>query len=211
MLKLVIDNKKEECPTHDLITCRNTCEYYDEKTEKCSIHLEVDVDSAYDAARCGFFLHKSMTLPESNSKIMNTRFTLIEEEADYLLDDPEIFREFVGKKVYKEMYTYPLEPDFSAFRDDAYWYISPCGTYGCWIVNLYQKPMVTPKDRESAKIGWTKKVYKSPIPLHNHKSSVPLASKVVWIVDEDGYGQYGLLANGQITSLSSPKPRNWAK
>lgn len=202
MLKLVIDNSKHKNEPAG-ITCRNSCEYFDEKTEKCSIHLSVNVDSTYEAARCGLFLHKNMMLPEAGQKKMETRFTIIEEEAYYQLDDPEIFREFVGKKVHKERYTYPLQPDFSAFRDDAYWYLSPCETFGCWVVNLYKKPMVT---------RWTNKVYKSPNPLHDHKSSLSIASKVVWIVDEDGYGQYGLLANGVITSLSSgPKPINWVK
>jgi hypothetical protein len=71
--------------------------------------------------------------------------------------------------------------------------------------------MVFPENREKAEFGWTKKVYKSPIPLHDHKSSLSLASKVVWVIDEDSYGQYALLVNGQITSFSSPKPLNWVK
>lgn len=210
MLKLVIDNTKK---TNDAaaITCRNSCEYFDEKTEKCGIHLSVDVDSAYEASKCGLFLHKSMMIPELNRKTVQSRFDLIEEEDNHLLDDQEIW-EFAGKKVYKNDYKYPLEPDFSAFREDAYWYVSPCKTTGCWVVNLCKKPMLTPVDREHAITGWTPKVYKSPIPLHDHKSSIPLASKAVWVVDEEGYGQYGLLANGVITNFSSgPKPVNWIK
>lgn len=206
MLKLVVDNKK---PMENSITCRNSCDYFDEKTASCSIHQNVNVDSAYDAARCGFFLNKNMTVPAPMTN-RQFKYSLIEEEEEYLLDDEEVF-EIVGKKVYKETYLYPKEPDYSAFRDDAVWFVSTCGSFGCWIVNHCKRLMVCPKNIDQAEKGWGRNVYKSPFPLHDHKTSISLASKVVWYIDEEGYGQYGLLINGQISSLSTPRPKTWQK
>ena len=209
MLSLVIDNTKNTKATES-ITCRNSCDLFDENTESCSINQNVDMDSSNEVARCGFFLSKE-SMKTSNKNHMNFKFSLIEEEANYLLDDPEVFYQFVGKNVFKEEYTYPKEPDFSSLREDAKWFISPCGTYGCWIISLCNKPMSFPASREKAVVGWSKKVYKSPIPLHDHKTSISLASKMCWVIDEEGYGQYALLTNGTISSLASPKPIDWVK
>lgn len=209
MLRLVVDNS--QINYNNLTTCRNSCDLFDEKTGQCSINKGLDVDSAYEVARCGFFIYReSMELKKEN-KPVHQRFSLIEEDADYLLNDEEIFHQLIGKSVLKEKYTYPVEPDFSSFRDDARWFISQCGTYGCWVVNLYKKPLSIPKSKEIAEKGWSSKVYKSPIPLHDHKSSLSIASKMAWVIDEDGFGQYALLVNGKISSISSPKPINWKK
>lgn len=208
MLKLVVDNTKTTAS--NLVTCRNSCDLFDEITGKCSINKNTKVDSPYETARCGFFLERdSMTIKPVD--YTQFRFSLAEEESEELLDDDEIFHQFTGKSVYKESYLYPAEPDFSANRDGANWFVSPCGSYGCWIVNLYKKPMFFPKEKEDAEKGWSSKVYKSPIPLHDHKSSISIASKMAWVIDEEGYGQYALLVNGKITTISSPKPANWKK
>lgn len=208
MLKLVVDNNRNINLNND-ITCRNSCDLFDEITGKCSINKNINVDSPYEAARCGFFLSKNeMSMPKKDQ--VGFRFSLIEEEADYLLDDEEIFHELVGKSL-KKNYTYPLKPDFSSSRDDAFWYVSPCRQYGCWIINQCKKPIPLPKNKSEAEMGWSKRVYKSPIPLHDHKSSLSIASKMAWVIDEEGYGQYALLVNGEISSISCPKPVNWKK
>lgn len=208
MLKLVVDNRRKKSDKNT-VTCRNSCDLFDEITGKCSINKNLNVDSPYETARCGFFLERdSMVLPIEHTRF---KFSLMEEESDELLDDEEIFHQLMGKSVYKETYTYPMKPDFSSNREDANWFVSPCETYGCWIVNLYRKPMIFPKNKTDAEKGWSNKVYKAPIPLHDHKSSVSIASKMAWVVDEDGYGQYGLLVNGKISTISSPRPANWQK
>lgn len=207
MLKLVVDNIRSNNSNHP-ITCRNSCDLFDEITGMCSINQNLNVDSAYEAARCGFFIFReSMELPKHTQQ----KFSLTEEDADYLLDDEEIFHQLIGKSVYKEEYRYPHEPDFSSYREDAKWFISPYGTYGCWIINNYKKPIVIPPSKDMAEKGWSTKVYKSPIPLHDHKSALSIASKMAWVIDEDGYGQYALLVNGKISSISSPKPANWKR
>ncbi|RHW36075.1 hypothetical protein D1B31_18530 [Neobacillus notoginsengisoli] len=207
MLKLVVDNGQLN---NNLPTCRKSCDLFDEITGQCSISQGLDVDSPYEAARCGFFMHRESMAIEENLPI-HKRFSLIEEDADYLLDDEEIFHQLVGKSVLKEHYSYPSEPDFSSLRKDATWFISPCGTYGCWIVNLYKSLLSIPQDKEAAQKGWSNKVYRSPIPLHDHKSPLSIASKMAWVIDEDGYGQYAMLVNGKISQISAPKPVNWKK
>lgn len=209
MLKLVVDNDRTN-QKNPPVTCRNSCDLFDEITGMCSINQVINVDSVYEAARCGFFIYReSMSLTKQTQP--SKRFSLTEDDADYLLDDEEIFHQLIGRSVYKEEYRYPQEPDFSAFRDDAQWFVSPCGTYGCWIINNYKKPFIIPKNKEMAEKGWSNKVYKSPFPLHDHKSALPIASKMAWVIDGEGYGQYCLLVNGKISSISSPKPANWKK
>ncbi|WP_374717788.1 hypothetical protein [Neobacillus sp.] len=207
MLKLVVDNSNGN--KKNMITCRNACDLFDYNTESCSIKNNVNVDSPYETSRCGHFLNKaSMNYEELNS---NFRFSLIGDEDDFLIDDEEIFHELIGTKASIKQSTYPLNPDFPSKRDDAKWFVSPDGQYGCWIINMSKKPMPLPINIEQAEKGWNKNVYKSPIPLHDHKTSLTLASKVAWVIDEEGYGQYCLLVNGKISTISSPKPYNWNK
>ncbi|MEI2358389.1 hypothetical protein [Mesobacillus zeae] len=210
MLKLVVNNDLH-VNKKDTITCKNSCDLFDEITGECSINQGVDIDSPYEAARCGFFIHRdSMSVPEIKDHT-HFKFSLMDDIDDDLLDDQEIFHQLVGKSIYKEEYTYPLKPDFSSYRDDAKWFVSPCGSYGCWIVNHYKKPLSIPKSKDVAERGWNNRVYKSPIPLHDHQSALPISSKMAWLIDEDGFGQYALLVNGKISSISAPKPINWKR
>ncbi|MFT9493861.1 hypothetical protein [Anaerosolibacter sp.] len=204
-----MDNIKQTSKDNG-ITCRNSCELFDSITESCSIKERVNVDSAFEASRCGHFFQKS---PENvqPKRMPSFKFSLIEEDQDYLLDDEEIFHELIGNKFDKKESTYPLQPDFPSKRVDASWYVSPCQTYGCWIINNYKKPLPLPTEIDQAEKGWGKKVYRSPIPLHDHKTSLSLASKIAWVIDEEGYGQYSLLVNGKISTISSPKPSNWKR
>lgn len=204
-----MDNIKQTLKNNST-TCRNSCELFDGITESCSIKEKVNVDIAFEASRCGHFLQKA---PETFplKKTPSFKFSLIEEEDDYLIDDEEIFHELIGSKFDKRESTYPLQPDFPSKREDASWYVSPSGTYGCWIINNYIKPLPLPVDIDQAEKGWSKKVYRSPIPLHDHKTSISLASKIAWVIDEEGYGQFSLLVNGKISTISVPKPSNWKR
>lgn len=196
MIKLVIDNTNRQ-PIQ--VTCRNSCDLFDYITESCSILEDINVDSIFETSKCSFFL---MTNPNDNP-------SSFEEKADFQFDSPEIFHELIEKKILKESFTYSNEPDFPNSRDNAVWYISKCTTYGCWIVNNYKKPLPVPTSFEVAKKGWAKRVYKSPVPLHDHESPLSLTSIIAWIVDEEGYGQYALLINESIASVAFPKPSYW--
>lgn len=205
MLKLVVDNSKTT--QSNIVTCRNSCELFDSITERCSVKNNVNVDSAYETSRCGLFLHKAtMDVPQSH---MDLKFSLIGEEDDYIIDDEEVFHELIGNEFRSDLSTYPLHPDYPSRRDDATWYVSPDETFGCWIINKFNRPQIVPSSIEKAEKGWTNRVYKSPFPLHDHKSALSIASRIAWVIDEEGYAQYSLLVNGRISTLSSPKPANW--
>lgn len=207
MLKLVVDNCK--AASENLITCRNSCELFDGITGSCSVKEKVNVDSSYEASCCGHFLNKDVMATQQKCHTQ-FKFSLIEEENDYLIDD-EIFHELIGNRFNKTESTYPLKPDVPSKSEDAKWYVSRCGTFGCWLINQYKKPLSLPSKIDCAEKGWSKNVYKSPVPLHNHKTSLSLSSRIAWVIDEDGYGQYALLVNGRISTISSPKPINWKR
>ncbi len=209
MLKLVVDNDNQmDKAATNVITCRNSCELFDDITESCSIKQNINVDSAFELKRCGNFFPKLKQIGENT---MKTRFSLIEEDDEYLIEDEDMFKDLIGSQFNHKESTYPNIPDYPARREDAMWYVSPSGTFGCWIINhSASKFLSIPKDGLPEQ-GWSEKVYKSPLPLHDHKTSLSLASKMAWFVDADGFGQYVLLVNGRISTLTSPRPKNWNK
>lgn len=232
MLRLVVDNSKKmdkhfdfegkELQMREILTCRNNCDLFDEITGQCPIKQNVNVDSPFEVVRCGHFVDKSIFSDDDDEELIyldNDISYLFDDDEDFdpteyndldidysIVDDDEFFHEFVGNKFDDESSTYPLEPDYPSKRDDAIWYVSPDKSFGCYIINHYKKPMNVPKSIDQAQKGWTNRVYKSPVPLHNHETSLSLASKIAWYVDEEGYGQYVLLVNGKISTIAFPKP-----
>ena len=212
MLELIVCNKSIQKKDNVKKTCRNACDLFDEFTGTCSINHKKNFDNPFVTMNCEHYLDKELVKESQNLKEHTKfKFSLIEEEADYLLDDEDIFHQLKGNSLYKREYSYPKTPDFSSGREDAYWFISSCGKFGCWIINNSNRIMDVPASLDRAIKGWTPKVYKSPVPLHDHKSSLSLASKIAWVVDEEGYGQYALLVNGDVSRITSPKPENWIK
>lgn len=213
MLKLVVDNtqKVKNKYSRKKFTCRNSCEWFDPISESCIIRMNVNVDSEHELRRCMEFIPRT---DDDYQDFLDYLEFVDEYDIDFdyddgLLDDDDIFHELVGTKESPSPSKYPLEPDYPSRRDDATWYVSPDGTFGCWIINHYDKPMPIPESMDKAEKGWSKRVYKSPVPLHDHKTSKSLASKMAWYVDESGYGQYVLLVNGKISQITAPKPLNW--
>lgn len=205
VLRLVIDNtdkkKKETLPT-----CRLNCELFDHVTGKCGINHDINPDDPYLAARCGDMIYRA-ELDDFDIFWDMEKIEPHELEED-IIDDfaNDIFFEFNGEIFEEKTSKYPTEPDYPSNRDDAVWYVSPCKTFGCWIINKSKKRYrVVSKDQE-VKVGWNKNVYKSPYPLHNHNASKTIASRMAWYVDEEGYGQYVMLHNGKISMITSPKP-----
>ncbi|MGN7299469.1 hypothetical protein [Ferdinandcohnia sp. SAFN-114] len=209
-LKLVVNNDDKKEKTFP--TCRHNCELFDSVTGQCGINDDINPDDPFVAARCGEMIYKdpsddSVYVPPHQENSY-TKFTLIEDEFEWEYEDESIFYELKGDKFNRVDSTYPLQPDYPSNRDDAVWYVSPDKEWGCWIINKSKQRFMAISNNE-AKPGWTKNVYKSPYPLHNHKSSLTLASRMAWYVDEDGYGQYVILANGNVSMISSLKPENW--
>ncbi|MFC0273595.1 hypothetical protein ACFFIX_19575 [Metabacillus herbersteinensis] len=208
-LMLVVDNSSKD-KIKKLPTCRKNCELFDPITNQCGINHNINADDPYLAARCGDMIYKDETddsvfipHPVENVKV---KYTLIEDEFECELED-DFFKEFNGQKFDILNSTYPSQPDYPANRDDAIWYVSPCGKWGAWVVNKSKKRFLTVTN--VVKNGWSTNVYMSPYPLHDHNSSLTLASRMAWFVDEDGYGQYVILGNGKISMISSTRPEGW--
>ncbi|PGT83270.1 hypothetical protein [Bacillus sp. AFS040349] len=210
-LQLVVNNKNKN-KKQDMPTCRKNCELFDPITEQCGVNYKINPDDPLLTARCGEMIYKdenddSVYIPNADNR--SIKYTLIEDEFECELEDESMFLEFHGDKFNPITSTYPMKPDYQVNRDDAIWYVSPSGDWGCWIINKSKKRFFTiPSSSEVIK-GWTKNVYMSPYPLHDHNSSLSLASRMAWFVDADGYGQYVLIANGKISMIASPKPVNW--
>lgn len=187
MLQLVVNNNQQK------LCCKNSCELFDSITNECGVRKNIDPSSSKTVYQCADFIPKQhVTAPSFEEELF------MDEEEDY------VFQEFQGEKRSESTSLYPVQPDSSANRDDAIWYVAPDQSFGCWIINHYQKrfmPVQTVVEE-----GWAKNIYKSPVPLHDHGSPQPIASKMAWYVDREGFGQYVLLANGRISYISAPNP-----
>lgn len=206
-LKLVIDNTSNPGFTKNediqkLKTCRTHCFYFDGQSGKCGIFDEINLDDPKTVHRCQRF---SDWREEDTEEV----FELIEDGFSVEFEDEDFLFELSGDKYSHENSTYPLKPDFPSNREDAIWYISPDKSFACWVINKSKKRFVTVNSNKSVEMGWSKKIYNSPYPLHDHEASSSLKSRMAWYVDEQGWGQYVLLVNGEITMISEPRPQNW--
>ncbi|NRD81078.1 hypothetical protein HPT25_27685 [Bacillus sp. BRMEA1] len=203
MIKLVVDNTKKNTPK----TCAEACSLYDPITRECGIWEEVDVMNPSVYARCQkkqpILFHESLPMGKNASK--KIKFTLLEDDFECEFDDQAVFYKLQGDKFDEDKSNYPLMPDFPSERDDAIWYVDPSGTYGSWIVNHSKQKFMSVSNDQMPETGFTSRIYKSPYPLHDHNTSKSLASRMCWYVDEEGFGQYVLLGNGEIMMLSSHK------
>lgn len=209
LLKLIVNNTTSNQENQEKLTCRNSCEYFDEITESCSIKANVNVDSTYEVLRCSQFFGK--IIPDENYEALKA-FSLQADVSSVADEESDsMFKELLGQKEILDASNYPLEPDFPSRRSDASWFVAPCGTYGCWIINKNLNRLSIVKDIAQVEKGWHDTVYKSPIPLHDHQSSLGLASRIAWVVDENGFGQYALLINGNVSDIRYPRPKDWKR
>ena len=208
-LQLVINNSKIN-KRKNPITCRANCELFDSITNECGVHDIHDPDNPKIASRCGDIIFKEKNEDQDITPWERPlEYEFYNEEFENGDEMDEVFNEFKGEAISTEHSTYPLQPDVPAKRDDALWYVAPNEEFGCWIVNKSPQKFLSVSDISKAKQGWNEKVYKSPYPLHDHNSSLPLSSRMVWYVDSEGYGQYALLCAGKISMISHPRPSNW--
>ncbi|MCC3358971.1 hypothetical protein [Bacillus sp. REN16] len=208
-LRLAVDNTKNK---NSSPTCRNNCELFDPLSEQCGIHNNINANDPALIFRCGDVIYKEQNnfianypLPTNNDL---NNLSLHEDEFESQYYDESTFFEIMGVKFDETKSTYPSIPDYPATRNDAIWYIDPKKEWGCWIINKSKQRFMAVNEGTLIQ-GWAKNVYKSPYPRHNHNASLPLASKMAWYVDEDGYGQYVILSNGNISMISIPKPDYW--
>jgi hypothetical protein len=103
---------------------------------------------------------------------------------------------------------YPFVMASRAFRGDMVWYVNDKYGYGTWLINMSRMPVV-----ENTEIiwGWSPFVRKSVAPVYEplNLNQKAMRHHVTWIVDEDGFGQYGLVTNKGELWLPHPRPENW--
>lgn len=173
--------KKDKNNRKVMFTCRHHCDLFDEITNKCSIRFSVDMDNPITVASCEYFLLKK----HSHLELVESRINL-----DCSID-----------LTTNQFSLYPLVPDELNYRDDAIWYISPCATYGCWIIKHYKKKFMIVNSSFLNHVDLISRKYKSTHPLHDHAAPISLASKMAWYIDIEGYGSYVLLKQGEIIPL----------
>ncbi|MCM3005838.1 hypothetical protein [Priestia koreensis] len=195
MLKLVIDNEKKE----ELLTCRS-CSLYDPISDACGIWSEADINDPILVYRCEEYIPNDLD-DSSNPLKESYSFTEVVE-----VDNDPVFYQMFGQIDMAK--NYPAQPEYHPKRDDVTWYVNREKQFGCWILNTFSKRFLVVRD-ESPVMGWHKNVYKSPYPLHDHDSSPSIAPFMCWFVDEDGYGQYVLLVEGEKRMITAPRPKNF--
>lgn len=207
-LQLVVNNPTVQ-NEKNYITCRSNCELFDPITNECGVHDIKEPDNPKIAARCGELILKEHSVEsEDNPWEKPLNFDLFDEDFTDEEEADNIFMEFKGEIVPEDS-VYPIQPDVPAKREDAIWYVDPDKKFGCWVVNKSPQKFIAIDNFAIVQQGWTDRVYKSPYPLHDHGSSLSLSSRMVWYVDEEGYGQYALLCAGKISIISHPKPSKW--
>ena len=174
MLKLVIDNTQQNC--------RRACDLYDDLTDLCSVTVNANISNPATLSSCRYFLSRRMVETSLNE-------TVVEQKSRK------------GNVNTTDRWLYPLFPDEPANREDAIWFLSPCMNYGCWIVNNSKQKLYAVPSSLSNSLPDEVRVYKSPYPLHNHNAPIPLASKVAWYVNKEGYGVYMLLDEGKLVQI----------
>lgn len=167
--------RKNEKVSSEIPTCQTSCALFDDITGKCGIYdNEVPSDPLYTAS-CSHFISDTEWRDYSNE--------VMKEKSDTLLYLDE--RSFIIQK-------------------DAVWYNSPDGSFDCWILSLNKEKRFMIVDGDIGEQGWHEEVYRSPYPLHNHDFESEEATRVVWLIDEDGYGQYAYIYDNELI-LSHPK------
>lgn len=192
MLHLVSSNEVNE---NSQPNCWD-CQLFNVEFECCPIIQGVDYKKGTIARRCQAFRYTKGIDPSRHS---------IDDCSE---DDSSIFDFFINGERNHHI-IYPEKPLLPATtQEGVYWYKSPTNMWGCWILNESKKKLMpTPQDIYQAEKGWADKVYRSPVPLHDHECHKDLRSRICWYIDDEGWGQYVILLANEIGYLSYPKPK----
>jgi hypothetical protein len=105
---------------------------------------------------------------------------------------------------------YPFKAPCTPLRTDMIWYVNDAQYYGVWIVNQCGSDIV---EIAGAPFGWSPYVRHSTAPIYEpiQISSMELRKHIVWIVDQDGYGQYGVVKQNGDLWIPIPRPDGWGE
>lgn len=165
--------------------------------ESCPFFKDVNYMDPVTANCCRYFTNINNQELIINDTLFNNELTFSITGNDYIHHQyPEAPDYFVWLQN-KEIYWYKGKDEFSGKE------------FGCWILNHSKRLLPVVKSRTEAVMGWTKNVYKSPVPLHDHKASNSLLSSVCWYISKDGFGQFGVLVGNGLGYLTNPRPKTW--
>lgn len=174
-------------------TCRNHCTFYNDEEESCIFFKGLDYDDPSIANQCMEF-----TDYHEISKLYQE-----EQEDTYEEDDSLLENDLVALiERTDESPLYPNQPNhnYAAVIDGLEWYVAPDKSFGCWINNQAKRPIPVYSYYQHPPIKEEK--YRSLYPLHNHHAPDNLVSRMVWNIDENGYGQYSLIIGDQIFNIN---------
>ena len=195
----VIRNKKINLPT-----CASHCELYDPIHQICSIYGETKApNDPKTALTCENILYKS-----DISLYERVVTEVVKQEETDIWETSDMFEQHLPAMKTRKS-NYPFEPDIVCPINGAYWYTSPCGTFGCWIMQERRQLMRIPTIEE-VKDGKDTfpNHYRSPIPLHNHAAHEFLRSYMVWYVHSNGIGEYRVIqGDGTLSPSLIPKSK----
>lgn len=204
MLKLIASNSEA---THHIKTCSTSCILFNTKDQCCPIFKSINYEDPNVVKCCLEYIDIKSTEEQYDNFSKNQLEDDKPASLDFVLD-------LTFDKKGTEIFNYPFEPeiDFSISMPDIYWYVEPNGLYGCWIKkHPNQRLAATPLSKELAEKGWVDTIYRSPIPLHDHAASPSLKTRMCWLVDADGWGQYTLIIANKIKYITYPKPPYYKK
>ncbi len=129
----------------------------------------------------------------------------IEAYTEYVLSSESWTNDGFWESIYDG---YPHKAPCKPHRSDMVWYVSP-GTqhFGVWVLNQSKEGIEVTRGQ----YGWNPLVRKSTAPPSEplNVKNVESRNCVCWIVDEEGYGQYGMVMSDGYVWAPHKKPKNW--
>lgn len=127
------------------------------------------------------------------------------EEADSFMKYHELGVEWRNNHRKQTFYEgYPFMPPGDPLIEGLVWFTDELKNFGVWVYNTSNQEL---KINEKIEFGWSPFVRKSVAPPNEpvHIQSADFRKHLVWYVDEEGYGQYGVIQKDGEIWLPHPK------
>lgn len=206
-MNIEVPVRKEPPTLHKGKTCRKNCTLFNDDVGKCPMFAGVDYDDPIVANRCLEFTDSDRIQSYYQDFSGGLDETMKREEWEskdsHIFLENELLELIHSEEEQQPFSLYPVEPDIRIDNRfiDLKWYVSEDLSYGCWIQNRSKSDEQARTKSTLAVVDKDRQAYKSPVPIFDHKASKNLQSLMVWVVDEKGYGQYGVAIADSIHIL----------
>lgn len=104
-------------------------------------------------------------------------------------------------------YKSPCDPS-DPIREDMIWYVDEMKNFGVWVINDSKHDLFV---NTEFVFGWSPFVRYSTLPPHEplNLKSAQLRERLVWYVDNEGYGQYAVIKSDAKLWVPIPRPDQW--